>query len=117
MPQNTFVQWDFPAGCDLAPIADDLAKAVATYGQPFIDKWANWDTFSAEVAEAGLLLDHQRFFVLPLVAVINGDREKAELLVRQEMDRVGDAPDVYSKSYREFAEKLVSRGLLPALRL
>lgn len=109
MPQNTFVQWDFPADGDLAAIAEDLANAVATYGQPFIDKWASWETFSAEVSESGLLLDNQRFFVLPLVAAINGDRSGAESLIQQELGRVGDAPDVYSKGYREFAEKFAAR--------
>jgi hypothetical protein len=109
MPQNTFVQWDFPAGGDLAAIAEDLAKAVATYGQPFIDKWSDWTTFSAEVADAGLLSDNQRFFVLPLVAAISGDRATADQLVQRERDRVGDGPDVYSRSYRAFADRFAGK--------
>ncbi|GLZ62320.1 hypothetical protein [Micromonospora sp. NBRC 107095] len=109
MPRNTFAQWDFPAGGDLVAIAEDLAAAVAGFGQPFIDKWANWDTFSEGVTDAGLLLDNQKLFVLPLVAAINGDRRRAESLIEQELDRIDDAPDVYSKSYRLFAEKFAAR--------
>ncbi|MGW3893201.1 hypothetical protein ACWD69_31555 [Micromonospora chokoriensis] len=109
MPQNAFAQWDFPAGGDLNAIAEDLATAVAEYGQPFIDNWANWDTYSAEIAGAGLLLDNQKPFVLPLIAEINGDWRRAELLIERELDRIGDAPDVYSKSYRIFAEKFAAR--------
>jgi hypothetical protein len=110
MPQNTFAQWDFSADGDLAAIAEDLASAVGAYGQPFIDNWASWETFSTGVAGSGLLLDNQRFFVLPLVAAINGDRSGAKSLTRQELDRVGDADDVYSKSYRDFVGKLVARA-------
>lgn len=110
MPQNAFVQWDFLAGGDLASIAEDLAHAVATYGQPFIDEWANWDKFSAGVAQSELLPQNERFFVLPLVAAINGDRLGAESLIRQELDRVGDAADVYSKGYRAFSDKLMLRA-------
>ncbi|WP_157756637.1 hypothetical protein [Plantactinospora sp. KBS50] len=110
MPQNTFVQWDFSADGDLTAIAEDLASAVRAYGQPFIDKWTSWEAFSAEVSGSGLLLDNQRFFVLPLVAALNGDLSGAESLTRQELDRVGDAEDVYSKGYREFAGKLLARA-------
>ncbi|MFI1995284.1 hypothetical protein [Actinoplanes sp. NPDC020271] len=110
MPQNTFVQWDFLAEGDLTASAEDLASAVGVYGQPFIDKWAIWEDFSAGVAGSGLLLDNQRFFILPLIAAINGDRSAAELLIRQELDRVGGAQDVYSQTFREFAAKLVARA-------
>ena len=109
MPQNTFLQWDFPATGDLTAIAEDLAKAVAEYGRPFIDKWADWKTFSEEISDSGLLLETQRFLVLPLVAAINGDRQNAELLIRHELDRVGNAPDVYSSSYRTFAQKFATK--------
>jgi hypothetical protein len=111
MPQKAFVQWDFLADGDLAEPAEDLATNIACYGQPFIDRWANWEKFSADIADAGILLDNQKPFVLPLVAVINGDRRRAEVLIGQELDRIGDAPDVYSKSYREFADRFTARWL------
>jgi hypothetical protein len=110
MPRNTFAQWDFPADGDLAAIAENLATAVASYGQPFIDKWADWNTFSAEIEHAGLLLENEKPFVLPLVAAINGDRQRAESLIARELERVGDAPDVYSTGYRAFAEKFAATG-------
>ncbi|GAA4457852.1 hypothetical protein [Phytohabitans houttuyneae] len=111
MPQNTFMQWDFLADGDLGAVAEDLATSVVGYGQPFIDKWASWETFSTEIGEAGLLLDNQRWFVLPLVAAINGERQRAESLIGQELARVGDAPDAYSQAYREFAQGFATRGL------
>jgi hypothetical protein len=109
MPQNTFVQWDFPVHSDIAAIAEDLANNVATFGQTFIDKWSNWGTFSSHIAESGFLLDQERYFLLPLVAAINGDRQRAEDLVRQEVNRVGNASDVYSEGYRKFAERFSAR--------
>ncbi|MBX7270090.1 hypothetical protein KIF24_31410 [Micromonospora sp. Llam7] len=109
MPQNAFAQWDFPADGDPAPVAEDLAAAVARYGQPFIDTWVNWNTFSTNIADSGLLLDNHRFLVLPVVFALNGDRRRADSLIVQELDRIGDASDVYSKSYRVFAQKFAAR--------
>jgi hypothetical protein len=110
MPQNTFVQWDFLAGGgDLSSVAEDLAKTVSEYGQPFIDRWSDWDLFSAEVGSSGLLLENEQFFILPLVHAINGDRIGAERVIRQELDRVGGSPDAYSQSYRQFAERFAEQ--------
>jgi len=64
-------------------VAEDLATAVVTYGQPFIDHWSDWNTFSREVATSGLLLDNVRFFMLPAVAAVNGDYELADRLIRR----------------------------------
>jgi hypothetical protein len=105
MPDRTFRQWDFAAGGNWAAVAGDLADAVATYGQPFIEKWSDWETFSSEVEGAGLLLDVEKFIVLPIVAAIDGDRARAERLIQQELDRVGGSSDAYAKSFREFARK------------
>jgi hypothetical protein len=105
MPQNTFVQWDFSSTGDLAAVAEDLATAVVTYGQPFIDHWSDWNTFSHEVASSGLLLDNVRFLMLPAVAAVNGDYELADRLIRQELERTAGEEDAYSKGYRDFANK------------
>lgn len=105
MPQNTFVQWDFPADGDLSSIAEDLAKAVSEYGQPFIGRWSDWEVFSTEVGSSGLLLESEKFIVLPVVLAINGDRPGAERIIRQELARVGDSSDAYAQSYRQFADR------------
>jgi hypothetical protein len=109
-PRNDFVQWEFPAGGDLAAIAADLAGSVATYGQPFIDTWSDWSYLSANIADAGGLLDVERFLVLPLIAALNGERAAAEALVQQELDRIGGSEDMYAVSYREFARKFAKIG-------
>ncbi|MGW5666738.1 hypothetical protein [Micromonospora sp. NPDC003776] len=111
MPQNTFVQWDFSATGDLAAVAEDLTLAVATYGQPFIDHWSDWSTFSREVASSGLLLDNVRFVMLPAVAAVNGDYDLADRLIRQELERTAGEQDAYSNGYRDFAEKFRSTVL------
>ncbi|GAB3809521.1 hypothetical protein [Micromonospora zhanjiangensis] len=108
LPQKTFAQWDFPADGNLTAIAEDLANAVATYGQSFIDKWSDWETFATELDSSGLLVDTEKFIVMPIVLAIGGDRRRAESLIRQELDRIGDASDVYSISYREFAKKFAA---------
>jgi hypothetical protein len=110
MPRQSFTQWDFLAGGDLTATAEELAKAVSVYGQPFIDKWSDWRTYSDDIGSSGLLLDNERPLILPLVLAINGDRAGAERLVQQELDRVGDASDVYAQSYREFARKFAGRS-------
>ncbi|MFF0722712.1 hypothetical protein [Micromonospora sp. NPDC003816] len=111
MPQNAFAQWAFPSGGDLAAPAEDLATAVAEYGQPFIEKWANWETFSNDISESKLLLDNQKSFVLPLISAINGDRVHANHLIRRELDRIAGASDVYSESYQRFAESFMKNPL------
>jgi hypothetical protein len=110
MPQNYHQQWDFPAVGDLETVAQDLAKTVAEYGQPFIDRWSDWSTYSDEIEDSGLLLEDEKHIVLPLVAEINGDRHGAELLIQRELNRIGEAPDVYSSSYRAFATKFAAKA-------
>jgi hypothetical protein len=110
MPQNTFIQWDFVAGGDLVAAAEELANSAVNCGQPFIDRWSDWETFSSKVEESGLLSDHDRFIVLPIVAALNGDSRCAERLIEQELTRVGDSPDMYAKTYREYARRLKARS-------
>jgi len=55
---------DFLADDDLSAVAADLAGTVAEYGQPFIDRWSNWVTYSTEIEDSGLLLDNDRFLLL-----------------------------------------------------
>jgi hypothetical protein len=43
--------------------------------------------------------------VLPIVAALNGDRQRAEGVIEQELARVGDSPDMYAKAYREYARR------------
>ena len=101
---------DFPATGDHAAVADELPTAVATYGQPFIDRWADWSTFSSDIADSGLLLDKQRHFILPAVAALNGDRELADRLIRQELDRTAGSDDVYATAYRDSATQFHTVG-------
>ncbi|MGC4896935.1 hypothetical protein [Micromonospora sp. DT31] len=108
MPQGTFTQWDFVRGADLETVAEELAAAVAEYGMPFVDQWSDWKTLSSGLAnqENSLLLREQRSVVLPVVAMLDGDEAAARAMVSEELIRVGDAPDFYSQSYREFARRL-----------
>jgi hypothetical protein len=110
MPQNTFIQWDFPANGNMTAIADDLANAVAIYGQPFIVKWSDWDALAEELDSSGLLVETERFIVVPLVLAINGDRRRAESLIEQELDRIEGSSDAYSNSYRQFAAKFATKA-------
>jgi hypothetical protein len=43
--------------------------------------------------------------VLPIVAALNGDRQRAERFIEQELTRVGDSPDMYAKTYSEYARR------------
>jgi hypothetical protein len=110
MPQNTFAQWDFVLGDDLTSVAADLARTVAEFGQPFIDRWSDWKRFSSDVGDSGLLLDLERYIVLPIVAALNGERAAADDLVQQELARTGGSEDAYAKAYRAFAEKFSKKS-------
>ncbi|MBM2623799.1 hypothetical protein JIG36_50755 [Actinoplanes sp. LDG1-06] len=105
MPQNSFVQWEFKSGTDLAATAQELAVAVSQYGQPFIDQWSDWQAFSTSIEESGLLAEHVKYYVLPTIRALSGDMPGADRLIRQELDRTGNSTDLYAKSYREFARK------------
>lgn len=110
MPQKTFLQWDVLANGDFEAVGRDIATSVAEFGQPFIDHWSDWETYSSEIGDSGLLLDVQRHFVLPIVAAINGDRGSAEQLIQNELARVGDSRDAYADKYHEFAERFFKKG-------
>jgi hypothetical protein len=110
MPDRMFRQWEFPQGGDLALIAQSLADAVQAYGQPYIGKYADWDTFSHDVVESpNMLMEHERAKTLPLVLAINGKLEEAKRIVERELDSVSGVEGVYAQSYRDFADKFFAR--------
>lgn len=105
MPQRTFIQWDFLPTGDLAAVAADLAAAVAAHGQPFIDHWSNWETFARDLGDSDLLMEHTRFILLPAVAALDGDHQRARQLLDEELKRTADREDAYATAYREFTRK------------
>jgi hypothetical protein len=110
MPENMLRQWEFKRSQDPSPIAEELADTVARYGQPFIEKWSDWRTYAREIADSGLLPKTELPIVLPVIAALDGDRERADRIIRDELDRIGEAADVYSAGYREFATRFADFG-------
>jgi hypothetical protein len=105
MPEKAYRAWDFVEGGDHERVAQSLAAAVRDYGEPYIAVNANWDTFSRAVGGVGFLVEHERAKILPVVRVINGDREEGRYLVESELGRIADSDDVYAQSYRSFAAR------------
>ncbi|MYZ34165.1 MULTISPECIES: hypothetical protein [unclassified Streptomyces] len=105
MPENSFRFWEFLEGGDIERVAKSLAGAVREYGEPYIATYSDWDVFSRDVGDVGLLVEHERAKVLPIVHLINGDREEARRIIESELERVASSGDMYAQSYRKFAEK------------
>lgn len=109
MPERSFRAWRFGHGEDAELQAGSVAEAVEVYGEPFIDAYGDWDRFSGEIESAGLLADHERKKVLPIVFAMNGDTDRALKIVAEEQARVHDLEDMYARSYRDFAGKFFDK--------
>ncbi|MEU3301231.1 hypothetical protein ABZ729_15595 [Streptomyces sp. NPDC006678] len=105
MAEKSFRSWEFLEGGDSERVAEALAGAVREYGEPYIASYSDWDTFSRNVGDAGILMEHERAKILPIVHVINGDREEGRRIIETELERVASSSDMYARSYRSFAEK------------
>ncbi|GIE88355.1 hypothetical protein [Actinoplanes regularis] len=103
-------RWVFPAGGDLVAVADELAEVVVVRGQPFIDRWADWAALRREIG--GLLPEATRFFLLPAVALADGDRDRARALIAEESARLVARDDKYAVAYRDYARRFtrLARG-------
>ncbi|BCY10387.1 hypothetical protein [Actinoplanes sp. L3-i22] len=97
-------RWEFPAGADLTPIAEDLAEAVVVRGQPFIDRWARWPDLARELAS--LASDDVRDYLLPAAALADGDRRRAQALAGDRVAQLAGRQDAEAVAYREFARRL-----------
>ncbi len=97
-------RWRFPAGAELGPIAQELAETVVVQGQPFIDRWARWPALVREID--ALAPDATRQFLVPAVALADGDRSRAQAVVRGEVARLEGRQDGYAIGYRNFARRL-----------
>ncbi|WP_329179189.1 hypothetical protein [Streptomyces sp. NBC_01477] len=109
MPENSFRVWRFTQGEDPDLQARSIADAVRVYGETFIDAYGDWGRFSREIESAGLLADHERKKVLPIIFAMNGDTEQALEIVAEEQSRVLGLDDMYARSYRDFAGKFFDR--------
>lgn len=109
MPEKSFRVWEFRQGGDSEKTAASLSDAVRTYGEPFVEKYADWDNFSREIESAGLLMEHEKAKSLPLILAINDDLERARSMVESELVRVASLEDMYARSYRDFADKFIDR--------
>lgn len=105
MPEKSFRFWEFLEDGDGERVAESLASAVREYGELYIAAYSDWDVFSRDVGDVGLLIEHERAKILPIVHVINGDREEGRRIVETELERVASSGDMYAQSYRIFAEK------------
>ncbi|MFJ3932720.1 MULTISPECIES: hypothetical protein [unclassified Streptomyces] len=105
MPEKSFRSWEFLEGGDIERVAESIAGAVREYGEPFIAAYSDWDAFSRSVGDAGILMEHERAKILPIVYVINGDSEEGQRIIDAELERVASSTDMYAQSYRNFAEK------------
>jgi hypothetical protein len=105
MPEKSFKSWEFLEGGDIERVAESIADAVHEYGEPFIAAYSDWDVFSRSVGDAGILMEHERAKVLPIVYVINGDAEEGQRIIDAELERVASSTDMYAQSYRHFADK------------
>ncbi|MBG0824944.1 hypothetical protein HS048_30050 [Planomonospora sp. ID91781] len=111
MPESAYREWRFSRDGDHRSTAQEIASAVMRYGGPFIEWWADWRNFSERVHESDLLLDVDRFVIIPIVRALDGDVPGARDMVDQEvarLDSVG-AEDVYARHYRAFSERFTVR--------
>lgn len=106
MPDPGLRTWVFARGDDLAALAQEMAEDVETYGLSFARHWGDWSVFSNEIAASGLLLDVRAAETLPAIALLNGDSATAREFVEREVARLGDAQDVYTVAYRQFAQRV-----------
>jgi hypothetical protein len=104
-PKRTFLMWEFSPGITSGPVAAGLAEAIVEYGEPFIAKFADWKTFSAEAEEGDLIMANVRKIWFPVIRALNGNIIAARVMVEEEVSRLGLQEDAYSLGYRKFAEK------------
>ncbi|MFF4654441.1 hypothetical protein [Streptomyces sp. NPDC001381] len=109
MPENSFRLWEFRQGRDVQSVAESMARAVSEYGEPFMKKYSEWVNFSRDLEAPGLLMEHERAKVLPVVRALDGRVEVARGVVADELARISGMSDVYAQSYRAFAEKFLDR--------
>ncbi|MFV2179322.1 hypothetical protein ACFHW2_41770 [Actinomadura sp. LOL_016] len=105
MPESTFRTWDFVDGGDLGEVANSLAEAVSTYGEPFIATYSDWGTLSRDLEKSDLLLEHEKAMTLPVVAAMNAETGRATKMVELELDGLRGRDDAYAEAYRNFAVK------------
>lgn len=111
MPESRFSTWEFSGGTPLRETASNLVSAIDEYGAPFIETYSDWASYCALVDGTGLILDNQVAKVFPVIAILNGDKSKAETLLNGELTRVAQSESVYAVAYRKFAQRFRDRYL------
>ncbi|GAT70884.1 hypothetical protein PS9374_06572 [Planomonospora sphaerica] len=111
MPEPAYREWRFSRDGDHRSTAREITSSVMQYGGPFIERWADWRNFSEGIHETDLLLDVNRFIIIPIVRAFDGDVLGAKDMVDQEVARLDSmsSEDVYAKRYRAFAERFTVR--------
>ncbi|GAA2900289.1 hypothetical protein Acy02nite_83230 [Actinoplanes cyaneus] len=98
-------RWEFAAGAEVGPAVQELTEAVVVQGQPFIDRWAHWPALVRRIES--LAPERTRQFLVPAVALADGDPVRARAVVRAEVARLAGRQDGYATAYRSFARRLI----------
>jgi hypothetical protein len=109
MPENSFRGWEFLQSGDHGQVAASLVEAVREYGDPYIEKYADWGNFTRDIELPGMLMEHEKGKVLPIVLAFDGNLERANSIVASELERVASFDDMYAQSYRDFANKFFAK--------
>lgn len=110
MPEQSLRQWRFAPSAHLTAMAEDLADAVARFGQVFINKYSDWDVFSSDIEKPGLLSEHDVAKVAPIVYALNGELAGANQRIYSELSKISDRAGMYAISYRKFAIKFAAKA-------
>lgn len=105
MPEKSFRFWELVEGEDGQRVAASLADAVREHGEPYLAVYSDWAVFSRDVGDSGMLMEHERAKILPVVRMIDGDPDEARRIVDGELRRVAGSVDMYAQSYRSFAKE------------
>ncbi|MGW0810736.1 hypothetical protein [Nonomuraea sp. NPDC002799] len=108
-PEKTYRTWDFHRGGDPRGVAVDLAETLSVHARSFIDLWADWSELSERIADTDLLVDDEKYVVVPVVRALNGEVASALRMIDEKKRQVADSQDVYASFYRKYAESFQGR--------
>jgi hypothetical protein len=108
MPQNSFTEWKFSEGDDVAEIARDIAANVVTYGRPFIDQHRTLEDFYESMITRRYGGSFPRFVhSLAVAALMLGRPDTAREHVEKYLETLGDRNDCGAQDDREFAARFL----------
>lgn len=115
MPEGRYLEWLFePPSFDNASECEKIAKAIETYGVPFMKSNAALEDILQDLEQLRFASRDTAVYRFPIAYLLAGKTELAAVYVKKQLEELEERNDLAAQQYKIFASKLLEEVNRPS---